>query len=66
MVALIRRLIDNVFVQYVLSGLVYATVLCAWFPLPPDSFWMIVIAWPFIVMVWIYALINGTILGMNL
>ncbi|GAS85668.1 copper resistance protein D [Paenibacillus amylolyticus] len=65
---MIRRILDNLYVQHVLFGLIFATVLYVWFPLPfpPNTFWMIVIAWPLIVALWFYAFINGTIPGMNL
>jgi len=64
--AFIRRIIENAFVQYVLFGIIFAAVLCVCFPITPNVFWMIVAFWPFIVALWFYAFINGTIPGMNL
>jgi hypothetical protein len=64
--AIIWRILDNLYVQHVLFGIVFAAVLCVWFPITPNTFWMIVVFWPFIVALWFYAFINGTIPGMNL
>ncbi|MCM3205676.1 hypothetical protein [Paenibacillus illinoisensis] len=60
------RLIRNLYVQHVLVGLVFATVLCEWLSFPDDAFWIIVIIWPLIVALWFYAFFNGTLPGMNL